>query len=105
MAKPMVQIRLEQARSPDAVQPQQRVADLAERLARTLGIARALAQGGRRLDLAGFEDGVGLLCAQTLDLPPAEGRALLPLLTNVLVHVEILTAVLRMPPGQEGGSC
>jgi hypothetical protein len=91
------------------VQPHQRVTDLAERMLRTLGVARALAQNGRRLDLTGFDDGIGRLCAQTLDLPSQEGRALVPLLTDVLGQVELLCCVLRTGNGpqlrQDGHVC
>ncbi len=73
----------------------QRLTVLASRLSRTIGIARALAQNGRIVDLTGLDDGIGMLCAQTLDLPLQEGRALLPLLAEVLQQVETLTAALH----------
>ena len=47
---------------------------LAEQVQRTVAIARALAGSGRRVDLAGLDQAVGLLCAKTLDLPPDQGR-------------------------------
>ena len=73
----------------------QRLTVLAGRLSRTIGVARALAGSGRTVDLTGLDDGIGLLCAQTLDLPAEEARALLPLLHNVLTEVNALGAVLR----------
>ncbi len=73
----------------------QRLTVLASRLSRTIGIARALAQNGRTVDLTGLDDGIGMLCAQTLDLPVQEGRALLPLLADVLQQVNTLTAALH----------
>ncbi len=73
----------------------QRLTVLASRLSRTIGIARALAQNGRTVDLTGLDDGIGMLCAQTLDLPTPEGRALLPLLADVLQQVNALTAALH----------
>jgi len=73
----------------------QRLRDLAERLIRTMSVARGLVRGGRTLDLAGIEDGVGLLCAQALDLPAEHGRKVAGLLQDVLVEVEGLTAAVR----------
>ncbi len=69
--------------------------DLAARVSRTLGVARALAERGRRLDLAGIEDGIGVLCAQTLDLPPPEARCMLPVLREVLAQLDHLSAALQ----------
>ena len=74
---------------------EKRVADLAARVSRTLGVARALAENGRELDLSGIEDGVGILCAQTLDLPSADARCMLPVLCEVLAQVDSLSAALR----------
>ncbi len=69
--------------------------DLAMRVSRTLGVARALAERGRRLDLAGIEDGIGVLCAQTLDMPAKDGRCMLPVLREVLAQLESLSAALQ----------
>ncbi len=71
------------------------VNDLATRVSRTLGVARALAERGRRLDLAGIEDGIGVLCAQTLDLPTPEARCMLPVLREVLAQLDTLSATLQ----------
>jgi hypothetical protein len=79
--------------------------DLACRISRTLAVASALARHGRKLDLTGFEDGIGRLCAQTLDLPEPEGRMMLPVLAEVLFQVEQLSALLRRHPGQHGPLC
>jgi hypothetical protein len=73
--------------------PEQRVAELASRLLRTLGVARALAESGRELDLRGIEDGVGQLCAQTLDLPTPEARCMVVRLREVLGQVDTLTEI------------
>ncbi len=73
----------------------QRLTVLAGRLSRTIGVARALASHGRTVDLTGLDDGIGLLCAQTLDLQAEEARPLLPLLHDVLTEVNALSAVLR----------
>ena len=51
----------------------QRLTVLASRLSRTIGIARALAHNGRTVYITGLDDGIGMLCAQTLDLPTQEG--------------------------------
>ena len=74
---------------------ERQVNELAERVARTLGVARALAERGRRLDLAGIEDGIGILCAQTLDLPTLEARCMLPVLREVLAQLDTLSATLQ----------
>ena len=74
----------------------QRLSVLASRLSRTIGVARALAQNGRTVDLTGLDDGIGLLCAQTLDLGLQDGRELLPLLHDVLAQVNALTADLHL---------
>ncbi len=70
-------------------------ASLAARLATTIATARALARNGRRVDLAGLEDGIGQLCARTLDLPHAEARAMRPTLLDLLRRLEDLAAELR----------
>jgi hypothetical protein len=74
--------------------PAQRVADLGSRISRTLGVARALAESGRMLDLRGIEDGVGRLCAQTLDLPADEAHSMVFMLREILTQVDALTEIL-----------
>ena len=74
---------------------EQMVNELAARVSRTLGVAQALAENGRRLDLTGFEDGVGILCAQTLDLPTPDARGMLPVLCEVLAKLDRLHAALQ----------
>lgn len=68
---------------------------LAEQVRHTIAIARALAATDRPVDLAGLDDAVGLLCAQTLDLPPGMGRAARPALTAILAELDLLGATLR----------
>ena len=68
---------------------------LAEQVRHTIAIARALASAGRPLDLAGLDDAVGVLCAKTLDLPPADGRAARPALAAILAELDLLGATLR----------
>lgn len=53
-----------------------------------LEVAHALIDAGRRLDLSGFEAEVGRLCAQALDLPPDEGRTLVPALSALLAEID-----------------
>jgi hypothetical protein len=73
---------------------ERRLRDLAMRLIRTMSVARGLVRGGRTLDLAGIEDGVGLLCAQALDLPSDQGQALTGLLCEVRAELDGLEAAL-----------
>jgi hypothetical protein len=83
---------------------EQRLRDLAVRLRRTIGVARALVISGRTLDLSGVEDGVGLLCAQALDLPAERGSAMAGLLRAVLADIDALAEALRgaEAPGRGG---
>lgn len=60
-----------------------------------LAVARALAEGGRRLDLAGLDDRVGRLCARVLDLGPEQGRRLTPYLDALLAATASLEAAIR----------
>ena len=68
---------------------------LAEQVQRTVAIARALAGSGRRMDLAGLDQAVGLLCAKTLDLPPDQGRLARPQLAAILAELDQLGTTLR----------
>ena len=68
------------------------LAHLAERLTRTVSVARALIGSGRSVDLSGLEDGVGLLCAKTLDLSPEESRDMLPAMIELRAQIDRLTA-------------
>jgi hypothetical protein len=84
----------------ETLDPAEAVRELAEKLTHMLGVARALAESGRAIDLAGFEQDVGLLCAKSLDLPPAAGREMRPHLVALSGAVELLSRVLatRHPP-------
>lgn len=68
---------------------------LAEQVQRIVAISRALAGSGRRVDLAGLDGAVGLLCAKTLDLPPDQGRLARPQLAAILAELDLLGAALR----------
>jgi hypothetical protein len=88
------------AQLPAAEPPPRLLMTLAERLARTIAVARALILAGRMVDLAGIEDGIGMLCAKALDVPSEQARALLPALYDLRAQVESLTLALR-PPGPQ----
>ena len=78
-----------------------RLSTLAERLSRTIAVARGLTAANRLVDLAGFEDGVGLLCAKTLDLDFVDSRRLLPALLELRAQIDGLSATIaatRDPP-------
>jgi hypothetical protein len=64
---------------------------LANELLRLVGAARALVEAGGEIDLANFDNEVGLLCARMLDLPPDEGRLLRPRLIALSGSVEGLS--------------
>jgi len=73
---------------------------LAERIAGTLRMAQALAAGGRRIDLAGLDRPIGLLCAKSLDLPPDQGRAMRVVLIALLQELDALSGAVRdLPDG------
>ncbi len=61
----------------------------------TVNLAAGLAAGGRRVDMAGLDRSVGLLCAKALDLPPVEGRAACALLFSLLSQIDALGVALR----------
>jgi hypothetical protein len=67
---------------------------LADGLAKTLRIAKALLQSGRTIDLMGLEMMIGLLCARALDLPPEHGRAVRPELMTLRNETDALIALL-----------
>jgi hypothetical protein len=75
---------------------------IAEGVAGTLRMASALAAAGRRVDLAGLEGPIGLLCAKSLDLPPHEGRRMRGALIALLQEVDALAAMLES--GRSGGT-
>ena len=65
-----------------------------EKLTHMIGIARALAESGRPVDLTGFDDDVGLLCAKALDLPADEGRKIRPLVIALSAAMDSLSRAL-----------
>ena len=71
------------------------LASLSKALHDTVNLAAGLAAGGRRVDVAGLDRWVGLLCAKALDLPPAEARAACGLLFSLLNRIDALGVALR----------
>jgi len=67
----------------------------AESLAAILRLARALAERGDPLELAGLDQQVGRFCAGVLDLPPAEGRGLRADLIALRQEIDLLIEALR----------
>lgn len=81
---------------PNVYDPVAAVRAMIDELTETIGIARALASSGRRVDLTGFDQQVGLLCAKALDLPPDEGRRLRTGLIVLSGALEALSRLLSM---------
>ncbi len=78
----------------DLYDPIAAVCTLADELTKLVALARALAESGRTIDMTGFDQQVGLLCAKSLDLPPDEGRALRPRLIVLSGSLEALSRTL-----------
>ena len=70
---------------------------LADGVAATLRVARALAYSRRAIDLTGFDRMIGLLCARALDLPPEQGRLIRPRLITLLGDLDGLSASIQPP--------
>jgi hypothetical protein len=66
---------------------------LSEELTKMVGIARALVEAGRAIDLTGIDSQVGLLCAKSLDLPAGDGRRVRPRLIALFGSMEALARV------------
>ncbi len=49
---------------------------MAEQLSQMLNVATVLIRQQRPVELTGFEERIGRLCAAVLDLPPQDGRRL-----------------------------
>jgi hypothetical protein len=54
-----------------------------------------LAEDGRTVDLTWLDDQVGLLCAQSLDLAPDDGRRVRPRLIALSASIEALSRALQ----------
>jgi hypothetical protein len=78
------------------------VSALADELLRMVGIARALAEAGRVVDLTGLDRQIGLLCAKALDLPPDDGRRVRPRLIALSGAMQALTRALPTQSASSG---
>lgn len=67
---------------------------LSEELTKMVGVARALVEAGRAIDLTGIDSQVGLLCAKSLDLPSGDGRRMRPRLIALFGSMEALARVI-----------
>jgi hypothetical protein len=81
----------------DPLAQKRRSEALADGVSATLQMTRALIEARRHVDLAGLDQMMGLLCAQTLDLPPDQGRSLRPRLIELLHELDELTKALPVP--------
>lgn len=72
-------------------------AALADSVAATLRLGRALVSERRPVDLTGLDRVVGRLCAGVLDLPPEQGAALRPRLIALRDDLDRLSAALPKP--------
>jgi hypothetical protein len=88
------------AAAADAAAPRAGAEALAEGIGATLRMAHAMVAAHRQVDLAGLDGMVGVLCAQALDLPPAEGVALRPRLAALIGELDALEEALaaNAPP-------
>ena len=75
------------------------VRNLAQAIAGTLRMARCFLAAGRRIDLTGLEEMVGLLCAKSLDLPPEQGRQMRTVLIELRRELDALSATARTVEG------
>ena len=85
----------------ESYNPVAAVQAMVEELTQTIDVACALASSGRAIDLTGFDQHVGLLCAKSLDLPPDDGRRLRP---RLIVLSGALEALLRLLAAQAAPS-
>lgn len=63
-----------------------------EAMGGTVAVARALVEGGRRVDLEGLDRDAAALCAAVMTLAAEEAKALRPALEALLRQVDGLTA-------------
>jgi hypothetical protein len=98
-----MQARKAHAEARQAADPVAQLVTLAERLGRTASVARALILSGRVVDLAGIEDGIGLLCAKTLDLQREQALQILPSLHALQAQLASLTTAMQMPVHRPDG--
>lgn len=65
-----------------------------EALHATIKVARALAEGGRRIDLGGLDAQAAALCTAAMLLPPGSAAMLCPALEAVVREVDGLAATI-----------
>jgi len=86
--------------SADPDMPLASIRSFLEDLENAITVARTLLEDGHAIDLTGFDRMVGLLCAQTLDLPPADALGLRDDLIGLLSAVDALACAMTPPfPG------
>ena len=78
------------------------VAELADGVGRMISVARALAEGGRQVELDGLDRHIGLLCAKVLDLPPGLARSQRIRLLTLRTELDGLSAVVRQDDASSG---
>lgn len=66
------------------------------RLSASVAVASGLAASGRCIDLIGLEEIAGLLCAQVLDLEPAESVAFRPAIITLNDNIASLMTALTI---------
>ncbi len=71
------------------------VTALSHAVRHTVEMAAGLTNAGRRVDLAGLDHAVGLLCAKALDMPAVDGRAARAGLVALLTELDALSLALR----------
>jgi hypothetical protein len=79
---------------PHPYDPIAAVCALSTELTNTVGVACALAESGRVVDLSGLDHEVGVLCAKSLDLSPDEGRRVRPRLIALSGAMDALSRAL-----------
>jgi len=47
--------------------------------------------------MSGIQDGIGVLCAKTLDLSQLQGRQMLPALYELTAQIDSLSQAMRRP--------
>ncbi len=76
--------------------PVETVVEMIDGAAKTIQLARALADARRPIELSGLDEMIGLLCARLLDLDYSEGRGLRERLVALERDLAALEA--RLPP-------
>ncbi len=65
-----------------------------EAMQATIRVARALVEGGRRIDLGGLDAQAAALCTAVMLLPPASAQRLCPALEELVREMDGLAATL-----------